>query len=66
MPQLVINGEATASAARVPADVIAALGLADRRVAVLVNGEVVPRAEHRSHELRDGDVVDLISVIGGG
>lgn len=66
MPRLVINGEALDSPARVPADVIAALGLHDRRVAVLLNGEVVPRAELPTQALRDGDVIDLISVIGGG
>lgn len=66
MPQLVINGEATTSSARVPAEVIAALKLQDRRVAVMVNGDVVPRAELSQRELRDGDVIELISVIGGG
>lgn len=48
------------------ADLIAALDLGGRRVAVEVNGSVVPRSEHAQHRLGEGDRVELISAIGGG
>lgn len=41
-------------------------GLHQRRVAVMVNGDIVPRATHDQHSLRDGDSVELISLAGGG
>ena len=34
--------------------------------AVAVNGEVVPRAAHADHTLRDGDVVDVVTAVQGG
>lgn len=41
-------------------------GLAERRVAVEVNGEIVPRGQHPSHPLRAGDRVEIVHALGGG
>jgi len=35
-------------------------------VAVERNGEVVPRAEHATTALADGDVVEIVHFVGGG
>lgn len=35
-------------------------------VAVEVNREVVPRAGHEHHVLREGDVVEIVHLVGGG
>lgn len=43
-----------------------AQGLAGRRVAVEVNGEIVPRGRHAEHALADGDVVEIVHALGGG
>jgi sulfur carrier protein len=40
--------------------------LAQRRVAVEVNGEIVPRGRHAEHELRAGDRVEIVHALGGG
>ena len=48
------------------AALIAELGLADRRVAVERNREVVPRAQHASTELAAGDRLELVTFVGGG
>ncbi len=37
-----------------------------RRVAVAVNGEVVPKASHASVTLHDGDEVEIVRMVGGG
>ncbi|WP_233104091.1 sulfur carrier protein ThiS [Haliangium ochraceum] len=42
------------------------LGLGDRRVAVERNREVVPRAEHASTTLSDGDTLEVVGFVGGG
>lgn len=42
------------------------LGLGGGPVAVEKNGEVVPRAEHASTALGDGDVLEIVHFVGGG
>ncbi len=36
------------------------------RIAVEVNGELVPRSTHARHVLADGDRVEIVHAIGGG
>jgi sulfur carrier protein len=50
-------------------DVLALLeheGLATRRVAVEVNGDIVPRSRHAGHPLADGARVVIVHALGGG
>jgi sulfur carrier protein len=42
------------------------LALAGRKVAVEKNREVVPRAQHGSELLADGDRLELVTFVGGG
>jgi sulfur carrier protein len=42
------------------------LGLGERRVAVEVNREIVPRSRHAQHLLHEGDRVELVHALGGG
>lgn len=48
------------------ADLLHSENLAERRVAVEVNGEIVTRSLHGSHLLADGDVVEIVHALGGG
>jgi thiamine biosynthesis protein ThiS len=48
------------------ANLIDQLGLQERRVAVEVNRQIVPRSQHPSHPLQDGDAIELVQAIGGG
>ncbi len=41
-------------------------GLAERRVAVEVNGEIIPRSLHATHALVEGDRVEIVHALGGG
>lgn len=45
---------------------LVAEGLAERRVAVEVNGDIVPRSQHASHALQAGDRVEIVHALGGG
>jgi sulfur carrier protein len=47
-------------------DLVVHLGLEGGPVAVERNREVVPRAEHASAVLREGDVVEIVHFVGGG
>jgi sulfur carrier protein len=42
------------------------LDLAGRRVAVELNLDIVPRSQHASTVLREGDQVEVVHAIGGG
>jgi sulfur carrier protein len=41
-------------------------GIAGRRVAVEVNGEIVPRSRYAEHRLGEGDRVEVVFAVGGG
>lgn len=64
---MVINGETrTVVQGTTVAALLVELGLGDRRVAVERNREVVPRAQHASTELAEGDRLELVTFVGGG
>lgn len=42
------------------------LGLTGRKLAVLRNGEVVRKADHKSTVLAEGDTIDIVHMVGGG
>ena len=67
MIEVVINGQSrSVNAGTTVAGLIADLGLGDRRVAVERNRSVVPRAEHGTTVLADGDRLELVTFVGGG
>ena len=47
-------------------DLIAELGLNDAVCAAEVNKNVVPRSTRERHILQDGDVVEIVTLVGGG
>ncbi len=48
------------------AALVQALSLGERRVAVAVNGAVVPRSSWSDHALHDSDQVEIVHAVGGG
>lgn len=48
------------------ADLLARLELRPAYVAVEVNLELVPRQRHAQHLLREGDQVEVVTLVGGG
>lgn len=42
------------------------LGLGDGPVAVEQNREIVPRAEHATRPVTDGDTIEIVHFVGGG
>lgn len=65
--EILLNGEprTVADACRV-SELLQAEGLGGRRVAVEVNGTIVPRGAHAGHVLRSGDRVEIVHALGGG
>ena len=65
--QIQLNGRPREIAAGTTlAALLDAAGYAGRKVAVEVNLDAVPRSQHASHVLADGDRVEIIHAIGGG
>lgn len=48
------------------ADLLVRLDLVGRRVAVELNMDIVPRSQHDSTRLAEGDRVEVVHAIGGG
>lgn len=65
--KIILNGQEKPLAAPITvAALLAEMGLAERRVAVEVNREIVPRSRHGELELKDNDRVEVVFAIGGG
>ncbi len=65
--RLLLNGEDrdVAGIATI-ADLVAALGLDARKVAVERNLEIAPRSTYADAALADGDRIEIVTFIGGG
>jgi sulfur carrier protein len=65
--QILCNGASRAIACGTTvAGLLDELDLSPRQVAVEVNLELVPRARHAERTLRDGDRLEIVSLVGGG
>ena len=65
--RIVLNGQdRTVEGCPTVASLLHDAGYGERRVAVEVNLEVVPRSQHATRTLADGDRVEIIQAIGGG
>jgi len=65
--QIIINGEAREVADGLSArQLIELLGLAEGRLAMEVNREIVPRSTFDTRQIQPGDAVEIVRAIGGG
>jgi len=65
--RVTVNGAASNLAAGTTvSELLAARGAAGKPCAVEINREIVPRSQHATHALRDGDAVEIVSFVGGG
>jgi sulfur carrier protein len=65
--QILVNGKLTEVPETLTArDLILRLELADKRIALEVNGEIVPRSTYSKHLFKIGDKVEVVHAIGGG
>lgn len=65
--QIQLNGEPYAlDREQSVAELVETLGLGERRIAVELNEDIVPRSLHAETRLGDGDHVEIVHAIGGG
>ncbi len=62
-----INGECIENiAGKTIAEYLTESGYDIKRVAVELNGDILPKAQYDSTVLQDGDSVEVVSFVGGG
>lgn len=67
MIALTLNGEARQFPAPLTVSgLVEHLGLTGKRIAVEKNGEIVPKSQHASTGLADGDRLEIVVAVGGG
>ncbi|WP_319240016.1 sulfur carrier protein ThiS [uncultured Propionivibrio sp.] len=65
--EILMNGERrTCPADMTVAVLLEATGHAGQRVAVVRNGQVVPRGQHAATALTEGDRIDIVGAVAGG
>ena len=67
MLDVIVNGESKALAEPVTVmQLIQDMDLQGKRIAIEINGEIVPASQHSSVQLSSGDSVEIVGAIGGG
>ena len=61
-----VNGQPQNAAGKPLAQLLEELGYQAGRIAVERNGEIVPRRRYGETVLADGDVLEVVSFVGGG
>ncbi|MBQ8613303.1 MAG: sulfur carrier protein ThiS [Ruminiclostridium sp.] len=61
-----INGEELNIKNRTVSQFLLESGYDVKRVAVELNGEILPKTQYESTVLQDGDSVEIVSFVGGG
>jgi sulfur carrier protein len=67
MVKIILNGAAREVSANLSVgELLDAEGYAQRKVAVEVNREIVPKSQHAQRILGEGDRIEIVHAIGGG
>jgi sulfur carrier protein len=66
--QLTVNGTPRTfdPAVRTVAELVRALALEGKRIAVEKNGAIVPKSRYAETPLADGDTLEIVGAVGGG
>ncbi len=64
---IIINGESREFAdIKTVSDLLRTLGHENQRLAVELNGDIVPKSQHDITEIKNGDKLELVVAVGGG
>lgn len=61
-----VNGTALDIAGQTLEGYLTGEGYDKKRIAVELNGEIVPKAQYGQTVLKDGDALEVVSFVGGG
>ena len=67
MLEVTVNGKSKSMSSPLSVrQLIQEMDLLDKRIAVEVNGVIVPASQHSTYQLSNGDSVEIVGAIGGG
>ena len=61
-----INGNFLDAAGKTISEYLATTDYDPKRIAVEKNGEIVPKAQYDATVMFDGDIIEVVSFVGGG
>ena len=61
-----INGKELNVAGKTISEYLATTNYDPKRIAVERNGDIVPKAQYSEMVLQDGDILEVVSFVGGG
>lgn len=65
--RILVNGnDTTMPAGSTLLDLLTQLGLGEARLALECNHAIVPRSQHATRALQEGDIIEIVHAIGGG
>ena len=63
---ITLNGEPTTLLSDKLEDLLDSLNLQNKRYAVEINREIIPRSKHSSYLLSENDRIEIVEAVGGG
>ena len=63
---ITLNGEPTTLPSDKLIDLLNSLNLQNKRYAVEINREIIPRSKHSSYQLSENDRIEIVEAVGGG
>ena len=64
--QIILNGETRDFSAKTVSELVSELGYTDKRIAIELNGEIVPKSQHATTPLNNADQLEIVVAVGGG
>jgi sulfur carrier protein len=64
--QLQVNGESFEFEGNTVTDLVTQMKLSERRIAIELNQEILPKSEYDDTQLKEDDRLEIIHAIGGG
>tara|TARA_B100000609_G_scaffold107976_1_gene85667 strand:+ start:358 stop:567 length:210 start_codon:yes stop_codon:yes gene_type:complete len=63
---ITLNGESITITSSKLKDLLDSLNLQNKRYAVEINREIIPRSKHSSYQLSENDRIEVVEAVGGG
>ncbi len=63
---VIINGTETDAAGKTAEEYLSQTNYNRSRIALEINGEIVPKSQYGSTVFKDGDTVEIVGFVGGG
>jgi len=63
---VIINGNSVDTAGKTVEEYLSQTNYTRNRIAVEINGEIIPKSQYETTIFNDGDTVEIVGFVGGG